>query len=114
MACVAFNGRLHCTTSEVSFGPQLRDDDEAWSLIGHIYRTQGLDPREGVDLVAALAELRSGVADAMPTHPRTLCLCGSGKMFTSRTFGPGRGKCTTRCGECNGTVVPDGHEARRL
>lgn len=112
MACIAFEGRLHCTTSEVSFGPQLRDDDEANALIGHIYRTQGRDPRAGVDLVAALAELRSGVADAMPTHPRTLCLCGSGKMFTRREFS--RRGCTTHCGSCNGTVVPEGHEARRI
>lgn len=117
MGCVAFNGRMHDTVSETSFGPECRDDDEAAQLIGHIRRTRGMDPRrigwvvgyEEID--RALAELRDGSAASMPTHPDILCACGSGKPRNSLCAT--RGKIYTRCSSCfpppyegNGTEVP--------
>jgi hypothetical protein len=106
MACVAFNGRLHDTVSETSFGPQCRDDDEADALLCHIYRTRSMDPRacERTLLDAALDELRSGRATSMLTHPRVLCACGSGELFHSTTYH--RGSMKTHCKVCGGTEVP--------
>jgi hypothetical protein len=83
MTCYADKHHLYDSVSEAHFGPECRDDDEATALICHIARTRALDPRivpEGA-LVKFLEELRTGHADAIPTHPAMLCACGSGKQF---------------------------------
>ncbi len=106
MACTVFHGRLHDTVSETSFGTQCRDDDEADALHCHIYRTRAMDPRacDSALLETSLGEIRSGRAPSMPTHPRVLCVCGSGEMFHSTTYR--RGSVKTHCKACGGTEVP--------
>lgn len=84
MSVEIHNHQMYCTTAEVHFGPECRDDTECAMLYEHIIRTRGKDPREVdfVDRYTALGELRSGRIIA--THPNRLCQCNSGKVYHCR------------------------------
>jgi hypothetical protein len=80
------NARLYDSVSETEFGPQCETDAEADALAWHVWRTRGVDARvvDYAELDSALAEIREGRAESMPTHPDRLCYCGSGLPFGPR------------------------------
>jgi len=110
MGCEVIHGRLYDTVSELSFGPQCADDEEAARLFHHVHRVYAIDPRAAGRALLALAleEVHAGTADAMPTSPRMLCACGSGRPFNVTSHH--RGLVKTFCPECRGTAVPAGRE----
>lgn len=107
MALIASACRLYCTVTDSSFGPQCSSDDEAEQLALHVWRTRGQDAR-AVDaevLVVALIELRSGMAEWLPTHIAVRCYCGSGRPYLTKAERLNRPNITT-CEHCTGTFAP--------
>lgn len=106
MGVDVLHGRMYCTVADVPFGPQCLDDDEAWALKGHIWRTRGCDPRalslaDGAQ-EQALAELRDGSSKTMPNHPDVVCFCGSGELREALYYKAGRQ--FSQCSACKHRV----------
>ncbi len=100
MAVEIHNGRLYCTTSETFFGPQCRDDKECEELAWHAYRINGTDVRNISEQLDFYLEVhRDFGLHRLATHSSLYCKCGSGKMYTMKTYLP-NGNIETCCEKC--------------